>query len=389
MLRTIFVILFLSLPVFAQPDPGRPESLDTLIEKFNAAAQKPCGQNAEALALGKRIVTGFAADRARVHVVDAVKQKLAALERENEKCRSEFVAKRDDLLKRYAIESRKPCGARDPAIELGKQILDLEIDDKITPLVKKNIKSEIDAIPTQDYKCQLEKEFDETYKAAKWPRFLAVARQLVGYQKDSRGVLDLKLIFVKVAFEQTSRRRDDTYDPDLVKFAEDALEKIENGADSTGSRGRFGGFDTRENALGWLNYILGYMNYFRLGERDRGIEYLYHATLYKCEFKYDAFMYQAAAIYYFDKETVSPSAIDVNSLFRLADQTPAPQNIKLKAADRQIDLTLLLKNLGNLYNLRYNLRDDEYVTTFEDYILKLLSRPLVDPSFDEPAKTDK
>src|SRR5262249_23639679 len=130
-------------------------------------------------------------------------------------------------------------------------------------------------------------------------------------------------------------------------------------------------------------YTIGYISYFRFKEDKKAFPYFYKATQYNSEFKNDAFIYQAAAIHYFDQEAVMVSSLTindfitkaVNSPFQLADST---NNRAEKAAN--IELSNLYKNLVNLYNLRYNLEPNENVTGLADYIQKLIERPLIDPS---------
>jgi hypothetical protein len=78
------------------------------------------------------------------------------------------------------------------------------------------------------------------------------------------------------------------------------------------------------------------------------------------------------------------SGLEVNSFINkaqnLSGQEAEPADRFTDESTENIEIATLYKNLTNLYNLRYNLEPNENVTDLSDYIQKLISRPLIEPS---------
>ena len=100
------------------------------------------------------------------------------------------------------------------------------------------------------------------------------------------------------------------------------------------------------------------------------------------EFKYDAFVYQAVAIYYFDQSAVTASSLTINDFITKANNPNLAGETSnfTETSAKNNEIAMLFKQLVNLYNLRYNLEDNENVNDLADYIQKIINRPLIDPS---------
>ena len=59
--------------------------------------------------------------------------------------------------------------------------------------------------------------------------------------------------------------------------------------------------DGRENALGWMNYIVGFMKFYRFNQQSEALPYLYKAIQYNSETKEMADIYRIFGGIYYDR----------------------------------------------------------------------------------------
>jgi hypothetical protein len=373
---------------YSQQNNNPEKSLADLFEEFKPTQKLPCGQRDEAIRIAKEIIVRFADDKVNKDVIDLIKKRLPVLEEEEKQCKSENSL--EVLFEDFKIANKSACGQRSKAIYIGKQILDLYSNDELNKDALEFVRNRIVKIENEDRKCTQFKRYDESYKAKNWREFLAVSKEIIVENSNSSLSLDVMLTFVSVAHKLTAYKNDDSYDDDTVSYAKRAIELIESGKSSKLRWGIYEPYNTRENTLGWLNYIVGYISYFRFKENKKAIPYFYKATKYNNEFKYDAFVYQAVAIYYFDKEAVTASSLTINDFISKASNisgsvAEGTNNLTEESAKKD-ELATLYRQLVNLYNLRYNLDPNENANSLADYIEKLINRKLIDPSAEVAGK---
>lgn len=385
---TLFVLCFLiNSSVHAQQTNYSTRATVDLYADLETAKKLPCGQRDEAIKIGKVIIERFddgeLNNQTNKQVIDWAKKEIFVIEEEDKACRLENSL--DTLYENYKTAKKSPCGERNKAIAIGKRIIELYADDADNKTVIDFIRYDIPKIEEADRICRRDNSYNQNYKAKNWSGFFAVSKEIIEEEGDSRLALDVMLTLTSVGLKITAYDKSNAYNSETVYYAKKAIELIEAGVRTKARWGVFEPYESREKALGWLNYTIGYISYFRFNENKKAIPYFYQAAQYDMEFKYDAFIYQAVAIYYFDKEAVLASSLAVNDFIVKANNAvnnPFDDGFgnTSKETAKQNEITALHKNLVNLYNMRYNLEQGENVNDLADYIQKIINRPLIDPS---------
>ena len=363
-------------PVCKKNMPGK--TLGELYEDFIKGRAKPCGDRAATLQTGREILLRFGDEQLNKAAVDFVREDLPLLEAEEKACQEENSLA--SLFDQYKILRREPCGSRSKAIEVGERIIAKYREDRDNQPVINYVLKDVAAVKKEDPSCSRFALYNQAYKEKNWKEFFNLSKQIIDEEKDKSLKLDVMLTLVSVGYRLTAYEKTDSYNTDIFNYAKKALELIDSDVGSAKRWGIHEPFGTKEKALGWVNFIAGYVGYFRLKENKKAIPYFYKSTLYKAEFKYDAFVYQAVAMYYFDKEAVSVSSLTIHDFITKASNLDALKDPTLTKEERtkNWEIVVLYRQLLNLYNLRYNLAPGEYVTGLTDYIQKLIDRPLID-----------
>lgn len=100
--------------------------------------------------------------------------------------------------------------------------------------------------------------------------------------------LDVTLTLASVGFDRFIKDSDRKYLTLSIQYAEKSIDLMEK---NTKSRGNYGTFDFsyksekypdgRANALGFMNYFIGYIKYFELNEKEEGLEFFRKSLTYK------------------------------------------------------------------------------------------------------------
>jgi hypothetical protein len=129
--------------------------------------------------------------------------------------------------------------------------------------------------------------FNTALAAKNWDEVYAAGKEVLAKEQDEKIKLDVTILLGSIGLDE-SIKNNDKYNVDTVKFAQDAIQKIESGATSTNygvankgvgimyKNAKFA--DGKSNALGWLNYTIGYIKYNRDKNVKEAIPYLYKAT---------------------------------------------------------------------------------------------------------------
>jgi hypothetical protein len=133
--------------------------------------------------------------------------------------------------------------------------------------------------------------YDNAYKAAKvsknWTEVIAAGKAVLADDADDLDtVLDLAAIGFERVFDTPPNY---TYNADTVNYAKSAISKIEAGKESgTKSYGVYFAYKTKtnadgkNNALGWMNYIVGFINNVGKTSVDKAtVDSYYKAQQYK------------------------------------------------------------------------------------------------------------
>lgn len=121
--------------------------------------------------------------------------------------------------------------------------------------------------------------------------------------------LDLRLVLASIGFDEAVKEPpNNTLNNKTIDYAESAIQKIKSGETSKKDWGAYKWIyknndyaDGKSNALGWMNYTIGYIKFFRQGKKEEALPYLYEATKYNSGTKKDPFVYQTLGKHYLDK----------------------------------------------------------------------------------------
>lgn len=131
--------------------------------------------------------------------------------------------------------------------------------------------------------------FNNALKAKNWDEVYAGGKEVLGKVQDPTIQLDVSILLGSIGLDEAVKNND-KYNADTVRYAQEAIQKIESGVTSTnyGVANQGSGImfknakfpDGKNNALGWLNYTIGYIKYNREKNKKDGLPYLYKATQY-------------------------------------------------------------------------------------------------------------
>lgn len=221
--------------------------------------------------------------------------------------------------------------------------------------------------------------------------------------------LDVALVLATVGFDKTAAATPvDTYNADAVNYAKQAIQKLESGATSKDYGLLNFIYKTKEypdgksNALGWMNYTIGYIMYNRQNMKKEAIPYLYKGTQFTSNVKKNPVVYQMIGDWYkeeynrIDDERTKIAAdaktkTDEAEKKALTDKTKEMLLLQKGYADRMIDAYARAYNLAGtdqayktgLYNtlkVLYGFRfDGNNAAGLDKYISDLTSKPMPDP----------
>ena len=323
------------------------------------------------------------------------------------------------LFDKYKVDRKGECGKRDAALETAKKIIGFgNASDKHKEVFDLNkevvdyVKTDSDKIAKADPDCKLKTAYNDSYKAKDWPKFISLSKEIINKEGNSPLATDVMLELVSVGYDRAAVDKVDTFNADTINYAKQAIQRLESGAASaTGNYGVFVPYKTKEftdgktNALNWMNYIIGWINYNRLGANDaakkkEGLVYLYKSTLVNGEMKKDHTIYTNIGNYYFDeaakldeeyrkiRETNNNTETDEAKAKIALARGYADRAIDAFGRARQIATTnnkkpiadSITKRLGELYRFRFNIAATQPTPDLEKYVSGLLAKPMPDPS---------
>ena len=224
--------------------------------------------------------------------------------------------------------------------------------------------------------------------------------------------LDVIIVLGSVGFDQAVLPTPvDTYNEDTIQYAKMAIQKLE--ANTPSKTGNYGVLqyayknkdypDGKSNALGWMNYNIGYITYYRQGKdnpakKKEALPYLYKATQYTSFNQKNPFLYQTIGAWYLDEAI----KIDKDRKVKITaagdkdtDETLAMLAMQKGYADRAIDAYAraykfakddknskkeytdnLYARLKELYVFRY----DGKTEGIDQFVASVQSKPLPDPT---------
>lgn len=219
-------------------------------------------------------------------------------------------------------------------------------------------------------------------------------------------LIDVPIVLASIGFDKAIANPPvDKYNNDAINNAKLVIQKIEAGKPSvTGNYGVFSYSyktkdfpDGKNNTLGWMNYIIGYIMYNRLDQKKAALPYLYKASQLNSATKNIPDIYQAIGNYYvdefirLDKERVAKIEAAGNVDTEETKQLLALQRgyadralesfaraYKIAGNDPKIKAykDSLLSRAKELYAIRYN----NDMSGFDTYLASVTNQPFTNPT---------
>ncbi len=316
--------------------------------------------------------------------------------------------------------SKTPEGLQ-KAVDAGKQYVEkygaCETGKEIVDYLKTNVpkmEDRLGKMKEQNGKDARYKAFDSALKSNNAADIFTTGKSILAKEPD---MLDVILVLASTGYDQAVANPPvDTYNNETINFAKSAIQKLEANAESTTKD--YGvlqySYKTKEfpdgknNALGWMNYYIGFIDYYRLNKKQEALPYFYKATQVTSGAKNNPAVYQAIGNYYRDQvadlgkqivgkiETVrkleAAEPKDVDAVKAANDEAGNLIALQKGYADRAIDAYAraykmsdpknqtykdgLYTTLKEIYNLRYEGKR----TDVDAYVSNVSNTPLPDPT---------
>jgi len=267
-----------------------------------------------------------------------------------------------------------------------------------------NNASNLNELPRRNYS-QEEKErynrFDAAIKGIKGKNvadtFFVGKEVLANESADSPIALDAAIVLASLGYDQAITKVD-TYNNDAVNYAKSVIQKLEAGKTSKNFGAYQYEFKTKDNTLGWMNYTIGYINYYRQDKKNEALPYLYKATQLNSETKKFSDIYRIFGAWYLDealridKERLEKTTAAGN---KDTDETLAMYALQRGYAERSIDAYARAYNLATAPGSRatkeykdalytqlqglYKFRYDGKIEGIDVFVATIMNKQMPDP----------
>ena len=245
--------------------------------------------------------------------------------------------------------------------------------------------------------------FNDGLKAKNWNEVYAAGKEVLAKKPDE--YRDAELVLGSIGLDETAKSpRVTTWNDETLKYAKMAIADLEAGKTfKTFGVAPFK-YKNKEDALGWMNYTIGYITYFDKNDKKGGLSYLYKATQLNSDTKSNPVVYESIGAYYYDD--VRRLAKEIQDL--AAKQSPDNTEEQAKQLVSEINAKVgmvngtaeaaidayaraysfakkdtktpkaytdsLYKNLQDLYKVRFNKTEG-----FDAYIASTVNKPMPNP----------
>lgn len=358
--------------------------------------------------------TGYAQD------VCAEVEPKVALDKEFRDNYDKDIAKREIAIKagKQYMEKYGACPTDKDFVEyLKTAVPDLE---KGIAAEKKAAQDKIDAAATKTLYTRFDTAVKGANNVANPVETYAAGKQIVALNNDL--LLDVLIVLGSAGFDQaTATTPVDTYNDDTIEYAKMAIQKLEantpsktknygilqysykNDKFADGKPNPNGFADGKSNALGAMNYNIGYILYYRQGKdnpakKKEALPYLYKSTQYNSFAKKSPVVYQTIGAWYLDEALridKERAALVVAAGNKDTDETLAMVGLQKGYADRAIDayarayklakddknqkkeyVDSLYSRLKDLYAFRYDNKTDG----IDAFVATVQNKPMPDPT---------
>lgn len=151
--------------------------------------------------------------------------------------------------------------------------------------------------------------FDKAMKSGNIPEVYASGEDILKFEPD---YLDVIIVLAGVGLDEAAVKKNDTFNGKAIDYAKSALKKMESGTKSEKFGAYIYEYSSKENAIGWMNYTIGYIEFYRQNKKESGLNYFYKSTQVDSETKQRDFIYALAGDSYIEKaEVLNKEIIDL------------------------------------------------------------------------------
>lgn len=144
--------------------------------------------------------------------------------------------------------------------------------------------------------------FNTALTSKNWDDFYASGKELMAMSPDE--FRDIELAFASIGFDETYNKNNKKYNDESIRYAKQAIDDLQAGKTFSAKYGVPNDFvyKSKDNALGWMNLIVGYLT--QVGKQDKAgaRAFLYKATqATTSETAKNPVAYELIGSYYFDE----------------------------------------------------------------------------------------
>ena len=292
-----------------------------------------------------------------------------------------------------SLPDTQKCGERDEPLRLTKEIVEKYGDVKDDAVLY--FKKRLPEFEKEERTCKLFIRYNNDYRTKNWKDFFDIASLILNEERDTGIALDVLLDLVSVGFHRAYDHWDDTYNKLTYHYASQAIFQIASGQTSqTGQWGILESFKSKENALGWLNFISGWHQYYKRDGRMQSVFSLYQATQYEGDKEKDSLAYELIGDYYFKAAVDGLGLINKKldakrvEMIRTGIKDYTERALLAYAKVYQIEISEELKDkryeavykkIVDAYRFRFNIPENEEPDGLENIYLILVKQPLPAP----------
>lgn len=263
-------------------------------------------------------------------------------------------------------------------------------------------------------------KFDTAFKSKNWDNTIAAGKEALAFQPqyiDKKGVdnvkFDLGIVLTAIGYD-LAEAKNNKYNSETIEWAKRVIQQIESGQTSD----KFGNYgshqfktdaypDGKNNALGWMNYTIGYITFYGQKNSQAALPYLYKASQVKSATQNFPIIYELIGAQYYDEVAkLDQKRVEVQ---KANDNKDNEESLRLYAlekgyaergADAYARTYKLIKDdakvpkdykdlvFSRLQQL-YKFRNDDKTDGLDTYVASIMSKPFPNPtSAVEPIKDE-
>lgn len=150
--------------------------------------------------------------------------------------------------------------------------------------------------------------------------------------------LDIAIGLGVIGFDRAFIDKKDTFNNDAVTYLKSAVQQLEAGQPTDATTfGKAVGYnlENKDNALGLLNYYIGYIMYYRQKKEEEALPYFYKATQYNSAARNFPAVYEKIGLKYYNR-LAELDPIRLKMIEETPDKKDTPETIAMLAEEKGV-----------------------------------------------------